>query len=191
MYWVGFIELTFSEWIVFIETLKVIGLGLANLIALRILVSFFRWIKLYSIPKKIIFAVLITLALHGGLYYHYCTKIYENEFLNAALRKSLESKIDDSEDYPYGTEGNNLTIDEYELITNLNWFPKISKEADSISFSYYRDGFLPDYSFNLVYYVPLESTVDTLSYIGDQFEKGRSYEIVNGKKKVNYFESLQ
>ena len=86
----------------------------------------------------------------------------------------------------YGNQAKNLTSQEYTEITKIKWFPKLPKEAENISYSYDYDGFLPDYDFSLSYDLPLESKVDTMSYKDDTFSKGRSFEIIGNKKRVQY-----
>ncbi|MDC8003470.1 hypothetical protein POV27_05370 [Aureisphaera galaxeae] len=191
-YWVDLIEITFDEWQVFIDLFWLFLYTLSNLVVLRLLVSFFRWRKFGSLRKKMIISVLVTLLASSSLYYRYLGKVYENKIVNVEVRESLNNKITEVEGgLANGHKAENLTYEEYMYITELNWFPEVPEAASRISYSYDYDGFLPDYSFSLEYDLPLEVQVDTMSYEGEQFMKGRSFEIIDGKKRVSYYEWLQ
>lgn len=160
--WTDEIELTFNLGVRPIEFLKIIGITLLALIIMRIAVEIlFRKFKIHSIKKKIGIASLITLLVSSALYYNYLEEINENRIQNKALRNRIALKIMNSKGLAYGTRASNLTYEEYQEISNINWFPKIQKEADSISYYYTYDGFLPDYSFGLSYNLPNDIKIDS------------------------------
>ena len=89
------------------------------------------------------------------------------------------------------TTGENLTFKEYETITKIYWFPKLPVEAENINYTYSYDGFLPDYSFELIYDLPQQMKVDTIKYQNGDFSKNQSVEIIGNKKRVSYSEYEQ
>jgi len=110
--------------------------------------------------------------------------IYENRIKNRELRNGLALKIKKNQEYPYGSEAENLTFVEYREISKVNWFPKLQKNADSIFYSYSYDGFLPDYTFELSFTIPKTVKVDTTELKYGEY----NVEIIGTKKRVNYFE---
>lgn len=184
-YWTDFVELTFNNWVRPIEFLKIIGLTLLSLIGIRIAVGIFRK-KNIPIKKRIRISALITLLVSSFLYFNYSKKIYENRIQKNALRKELAMKIKPANGLAFGTRADNLTYGQYIEITKINWFPELPKNADNISYYYTYDGFLPDYSFELSYDLPIDSNVDTIELTNGDFSKSRRFEIVGRKKRVTY-----
>lgn len=162
-YWTDSVELLLNEWVRPIEFLKIIGFSLLSLIAIRISVVFFRK-KNLSLEKRIKYSVLLTLIISLYLHITYMGEIVQNRIVNRDLRISIKSKIKRSEGLAYGTMANNLSFEEYNEITNIMWFPKVQKEADSISYFYTYDGFLPDYDFFLSYSVKKGVKIDTSEF---------------------------
>ncbi len=186
-YWTDFVELTFNSYVRPIEFLKIIGLTLLSLIGIRIAIGYFRK-ENTSVKKRIRISALITFLVSSFLYFNYSKKIYENRIQKNELRKELAIKIKPANGLPFGTKADNLTYNQYNEITKINWFPKLPKNADNISYYYTYDGFLPDYSFELSYDLPIDSSVDTMESIDGDFSKSRRFEIVGRKKRVTYNE---
>ena len=159
-YWTDFIELTFNNLVRPIEFLKIIGVSILSLIGIRVAIRFFRKNNT-KIKNRIWISSLITFLISSFLYITYSSKIYQNQIKNRELRKELVKKIQASNGYPHGASANNLNFKEYQEISKVNWFPKLNKNSDSISFYYRYDGFLPDYSFGLSYSLPFDMEVDT------------------------------
>lgn len=185
-YWTDFIELTFNSIVRPIEFLKIIGFSLLSLIGIRIAVDFFRkWNT--PIKKRIQISTLITILISSFLYFNYSKKIYENRILKGELRKELAKKIEPANGLAYGTKADNLTFEQYEEITRIKWFPKLQKKADSISYYYTYDGFLPDYSFSVSYNIPKNVKVDST-----EFKYGKTYiDTIGNKKRISYSELVQ
>ena len=162
-YWTDFVELTFNSYVRPIEFLKIIGFTFLSLIGIRIAIGFFRkWDT--PIKKRIQISALLTILISSFLYFTYLKKIYENRFLKEELRKELSMKIEPANGLAFGTKADNLTFEQYEEITRIKWFPKLQKNADSISYYYTYDGFLPDYSFNVSYNLPKNVEVDSTEF---------------------------
>lgn len=116
-------------------------------------------------------------------------KIYTNRIVNSELRDGIIEKVKPVEfGLAYGNQAESLTRKEYTEITKTNWFPRIPKEAENISYSYSYDGFLPDYSFSLSYDLPIEMTIDTVVYENGTFSKNRNFKIMDNRKRVTYSE---
>lgn len=97
---------------------------------------------------------------------HTPKKTYNNRIQNGDLRKELIKKIKPANELAFGTKAANLTYKEYNEIAKTINFPRLQKNADSISYSYSYDGFLPDYSFSLSFQLAKGTKIDTteLSY---------------------------
>jgi hypothetical protein len=187
--WTDKFELEFNDLVRPNEFLKLIGISILGLIFLRFTVSVFRRLKIVSSKRKIGISILLILLINSYFYIDYGTKIYTNRIANNELRNGIIKKMKPVEmSLAYGKKAESLTGEEYAEITKIKWFPKISKEAENISYSYDYDGFLPDYSFSLSYDLPKETKVDTMNYVNEKFSKSRNFEIIGNKKRVTYTE---
>lgn len=185
-YWTDFVELTFNSLVRPIEFLKIIGFTLLSLIGIRIAIGFFRK-RNTSFKKRIQISALITILTSSLLYFNYSKKIYENRIQKRELREKLAMKIEPANGLAYGTKANNLTFEEYQEITRIKWFPKLQKNADSISYYYTYDGFLPDYSFTVSYSLP-----NTIEIDSTEFKYGKiKIETIGNKKRISYSEYVQ
>ncbi|MCG2419763.1 hypothetical protein K8089_12080 [Aequorivita sp. F47161] len=186
VYWTDLVELTFNNWVRPIEFLKIIGFTLISLIGIRIAIGFFRK-RNTAIKKRLQVSVLITILVSSFLYFNYSKKIYENRIQKSDLRKELAMKIEAANGLAFGTKADNLTFEQYQEITKLNWFPKLQKNADSISYYYTYDGILPDYSFTVSYNLPITIEIDSTEF------KYGAIEIVTigNKKRISYSEYVQ
>ncbi|PCH77721.1 MAG: hypothetical protein COB98_02680 [Flavobacteriaceae bacterium] len=183
--WTDFVELTFNSWIRPLEFLKIIGVTLLSLIVIRITIGFYRK-RNTSIKSRIRVSILLTILISSFLYFNYSKNIYVNRIQNGELRKGLEIKIEPANGLAYGTKADNLTFEEYQEITRSKWFPKLQKNADSISYYYTYDGFLPDYSFNVSYSLPNNIEIDST-----EFRYGKIEIDTNGiKKRISYSEYI-
>ena len=186
--WTDKLELLFNDFVRPREFLKIIGFSILSLIAMRILVSYFRNRDITKTSFKIKLAVLLTFLISSYLYVDYSSKFINNVFVNGQFRKQIADKIKFL-DGLNETKGENLTIKEYQAITKMYWFPKVPVEAENITYTYAYDGFLPDYSFTLIYDLPQQMKVDTINYQKRDFSKYQSFEIIGNKKRVSYGES--
>lgn len=185
-YWTDFVELTFSSYVRPIEFLKIIGFTFLSLIGIRIAIGFFRK-RNTSIKKRIQISALITILVSSFLYFNYSKKIYENRIQKRELRKVLATKIKPVNGLAYGTKADDLTFEEYQEITRIKWFPKLQKNADSISYYYTYDGFLPDYSFNVSYNLPKNIEIDSTEFKYGEIE----INTIGNKKRISYSEYEQ
>jgi hypothetical protein len=174
--WTDELELIFNDWVRPREFLKILGFSFVSLIAIRILVSFFRHRNISKTSSKIKIATLLTFLISSYLYIDYSTKVVSNFIVNRQFRNEIADKIKPSKQLANGTKGDSLTIKEYQQITKMYWFPKIPVEASNIQYNYGYDGFLPDYSFTLTYDLPIQIKVDTISYIKGDFSKSQWFE---------------
>ena len=189
--WTDKFELEFNDLVRTIEFLKLIGISILGLILLRLSVSVFRKLKITSSKRKIGISIFLILLISSYFYVDYGVKIYTNRIANYGLRNGIMNKIKPVEmGLAYGNKAENLTGTEYAEITKINWFPKLPKGAENISYSYDYDGFLPDYDFSLSYDLPINSEVETMTYENETFSKSRSFVIIGNKKRVTYSEFL-
>ena len=187
--WTDRLEMFFNGWVRQIEFLKIIGFSVLSLIAMRILVSFFRRKKIFATGFKIRIAALLTFLVSSYLYVNYSIKVINNAIIHKQARNQLADKIRASNELAHGTKADSLTIKEYHQITEMYWFPRLPAEASNIHYNYGYDGFLPDYHFTLTYDLPLLMEVDTINYQKGDFSRSRSFEILGDKKRVTYSES--
>lgn len=185
-YWTDFIELNFNSWVRPIEFLKILGVSLLSLIGIRIAIGFFRK-RNTEIKNRIKISALLTILTSSFLYFNYSKKIYQNRILNGKLRNELTMKIKPANGLAFGTKANNLTYTEYELLTKVKWFPKLQKDADSISYYYTYDGFLPDYSFDVSYSIPKNIEIDSTEFKYGKIE----IDTIGNIKRVSYSEYVQ
>ena len=185
-YWTDFVELTFNSYVRPIEFLKIIGFTFLSLIGIRIAIGFFRK-RNTSIKKRIQISALITILISSLLYFNYSKKVYENRIQKSDLRKELAMKIEPANGLAFGTKADNLTFEEYQEITKIKWFPKLQKNADSISYFYTYDGFLPDYSFNVSYNLPKNIEIDSTEFKYGEIE----IDTIRNKKRISYSEYEQ
>jgi hypothetical protein len=136
-------------------------------------------------------SVLLTMLISSYLYYDYFSKALENRVLNGELRKGILSKIEPANSLANGTKAENLSLREYNVITQINWFPILPDKASNIEYIYEFDGFLPDYWFSLSYDLPLESEVEEIDFQNSNYSKRQIFEIKNNKKRVTYSEGVQ
>lgn len=162
--WVDRIESLFGFLVLQIELLKIIGVTMLSLLGMRIAIKVFDKKKKYNKSQLLRVSVAVTVFISLFLYIDYSKKVYVNAILKRELRSSLSDKIVVYEGYPHGSYARNLTYHEYKEITNAKWFPMVQEYADSISYGYIYDGFLPDYSFDLSFNLPLEIDFDTLDF---------------------------
>ena len=186
--WTDELQRTFHELVRPIEFLKIIGFTTLSLVGMRILVIYFRKKNIQDIKIKWKRAALLTFMISSYLYVNYTIKFVKNAIVNRQFRNQISSKIKPEHQLAYGSKAEHLTNKEYLEITKITWFPDLPVEASNIAYSYDYDGFLPDYSFTLTYDLPLEMKVDTLKYAKGDFSQSRTFEIIDGVKKMTYTE---
>lgn len=189
--WTDKLELIFNDQVRPMEFLKIIGFSIASIIAMRILVRYFRYRNITTTSLKIKIAALLTFLISSYLYIDYSTKVIDHVIVNRQFRNQLADKIKPSGILANGTKAENLTIKEYQQITKMYGFPKLPVEAFNINYSYGYDGFLPDYLFTMTYDLPTRMTVDEIDYRKGDFTKYQSFETINNIKRVTYSESEQ
>jgi hypothetical protein len=186
------LEIILDDFIFEFEIFKIIGLTILSLLGIRILVAYFRWKKKYSKSIKQKISALLIFTICSTLYFNYSKKIIENGIVNRTFREQISQKIKFINDNERETQTENLTFEEYqEIIKIKKWFPKISKEAKSISYYYGYDGFLPDHSFVLKYNVPKNIKIKIFDISDGDFTQSQKVEILKNSKNVEYSESEQ
>jgi len=185
--WTDKFQLIFDDLVRPVEFLKIMGFTVLALIGMRILAYFLNE-KNISTKIKLELAILLTILISSYLYVDYSVKIYKNVVLNGRFRNEIAEKIHKPKELANGMMAEHLTNKEYQEIARVTRFPKIPVEATDISYDNEYDGFLPDYSFELSYYVPKEMKVDTVNFENGDFSKHQTYKLVEDKKLVTYSE---
>ena len=171
-----------------IEFLKILGLTILSLAAMRILVYYTRKKGITSYLIKLKYGTMLTFGICSFLYVNYSIKIVQNCFLNEAIREQTWLKVKSSDYGHLGFFVDSLTFKEYNEISKTNWFPEISKTAKNISFSYYNGGFQGDYTFNLNYEVPVSEKVEVINFKKDNYSKSTTIKVIGNRQKVTYEE---
>ncbi|WP_146169772.1 hypothetical protein [Kordia periserrulae] len=140
--------------------------------------------------KRIKVSIIITLLVSSFYYISYGYHIYLNRIANADIRAGVLKKLVTSSISFKGYSIKNLTAEEYLEIARKTWFPKLPHDAENINLAYYYDGFLPDYTFFLEYYVPRNPKLEIINYKDETFSKTQTIERVGTRFKVNYSERL-
>lgn len=189
--WTDKLELIFNDFVRPIEFLKILGFSLLSLIAIRVMLYYFKKKNIYDTRKKLKSAILLSFLISSYLYVDYSIKIVKNIVINREFRNQITTKIKPVYKLAYGTKADNLNIREYQEISNINWFPKLPLEATNIKYSYEYDSFLPDYSLSLIYDLPKEMKVEIINYKNGDFSKSQTFEVIGNNKHVTYNECEQ
>jgi hypothetical protein len=151
---------------------------------MRLAISFFRKRAINDVRTKLRIATFLTLLVSSYLYIDYSAKIINNRIINGHLREQIATKVHSDEGNR--TIGSNLTIQEYQQISEITWFPKLPDDAANINYSYWYDGFLPDYIFELTYLLPKEAKVESFDIRQGDFTKTQTVNVIGDKIKVVY-----
>ena len=185
--WFDKVEYSFRPYAILIECIKILGISIACLLGIYILIRKLKNNNRYG-QHKIQPSILICLVISSLLYIPYTIRVWDVSMNES--RKNLSNKIVQQGEYPNGSKAEHLTWDEYSIIVNTTWLPEISQSAREISYEYYYDGFLPDYSFDLKYQLPIKVHIDTFNIESGRFSKYQTYKVKAGMKEVNYFEGV-
>lgn len=184
--WADKLEVLFSDWVLVIEALKILGCTVASLIAIRIAVYFLRKKNIANNRTRIKVATAITLLISSYLYIEYAVNIADHNITNRQFRQAIAAKT--SYD-GMSREVANLSYKEYAAIREMTCYPAVDSNANNISFAYHYDGFLPDYDFSISYFLPLGSKADTFNRQQGEFSESQTTDTVNGQLKVTYTET--
>ena len=176
--WTDKLELLFNYLVRPIEFLKIIGATVLSIIAMRL----FRRLKA---------PIGLTLLISAYLYINYTQKIISNRILYGQCRKQMAARIINPDGLTNGTVAEALTIDEYREIAKITKFPDLSTKACNIQYIYQFDGFLPDYTFTLIYDLPKEIKVDTFAHREGDFSKYQSVKAEGLINRVTYTQEDQ
>ena len=189
--WTDHLELLYNDWVRPLEFLKIIGFSFASLIGMKLLVNYCRKKNITSVNTRIKLATLTTFLISSYLYLNYSTKVVRNQILHRETRNRVVNKIQIRRESAHSTKAANLTISEYREVAKITGFPKLPDQSTNVEYEYYYDGFLPDYSFHLVYDLPAEVKVDTANEHEGHFSNYQAYKIISNKKRVTHEESRQ
>ena len=186
--WTDKLAILFYPDLKLVEFLKILGLAILSLVAMRILVYYFRKKGIINYRIKLMYATFLMIGICSFLYVSYSIRIVQNSFLNAEIREKTWMKVKNGDKGRLGIFVNSLSYKEYNEISKTNWFPEIPKTAENISFIYYNGGFQGDYTFNLDYDVPVSENVQQINLKKDQHLKSITVKIIGNRKKVTYEE---
>jgi hypothetical protein len=181
----------YSEHQFFYEIYKIIGISILAWYTIIKIEKYSSKIPINKTEeiKKLILAITIVAAFSSCKYVEYSKKIISYKIIHSELRKNVCPKLSSHSNLFKSEGAENLSFSEYQQIKDLTPLPKISKEADKISYSYVLyDDFLGDYSFSFTYVLPLEIEIDTSSIKKGSYTQSQNFELKEGLKHVTYSE---
>lgn len=189
--WTDPLEIQFNELIRQLEALKLFCLSILLLVLVRLQMVLFTRKANFNIRDRLKRSIVITIFFSSYFYITYSLKAVENRIIHKEVRESVFNKVEPLRNLAQGSKAKNLTFKEYSLIAQIGWFPEISPNATKISYEYAYDGFLPDYSFILRYYIPKNETIDEFDIQNGDFSNSLKVERKGRMKFVEYIEAEQ
>lgn len=186
--WTDDLEMTFHPLVRPVEFLKILFFSFLSLIIVRIYSLYLRKKCISKPGTKIKGAVILTVLVSSYLYIDYIRRFASNALTNGAFRDQLAEKIRPSNTLANGTKASGLNLKEYQMIAALTGFPPLPPTAHNIRYEYAYDGFLPDYSLDLVYDVSLETPVVTYDRRTERFQDSQSVRVIGTIKRVTHSE---
>ena len=186
------------------EGFLIIGLTLLAIfcvnIFFRIYNDQFRILK-NKLQNDTLLIGIIVLLCTGHKHYEYLSKFVNHQIINRSTylgvcetkSRHMNLLLMDSTDTTYsetGSDANHLTYDEYQMIHQSAGFFNIPEEAYDINYSYWFEGFLPDYSLSVSYSLPLDFPVDTFTNRKKQFIGCKSIDTLENELRVMCSETL-
>ena len=176
-----------NEFIPVFEFIKLLGISFISLLGMRILVIYFREYKITDNWLKIKMSIGLTLLISSYFYITYSSKVIQNSIIDRRLRNGIVDKIVVVNSLE--TKAEHLTIIEYRELVKMSWFPQLPDEATDIEYTYWKELFLPDFSFTLSYSVPKEIAVEVIEDDSDKdYSKSQNFVIIGDKKRVTHIE---
>lgn len=167
---------------------KIIGINLLYLCLNVILLYVLKKNELISNRKKVAYSILLAFFL-SAYFYVGCTKEYIlNKWINRTLRTTISAKIEPTHILQFGTKADSLSWEEIQELKKNIYFPPIPPTAKDISYQYSYDGFLPDFEFELIYFVPLSQEIKEIQIEERDYNQSQKVEILGDMKKVRYEE---
>lgn len=136
-------------------------------------------------------ASLLTMTISSGLYVGYGRRVAHNVIMKGGLRTSIADKIRPSHALANGTQADHLTNKEYQELARTAGFPNIPGLATDIRYVYQYDGFLPDYSLDLTYLVPITTKIAVCEESRGRYTQSQTVETSRNYKKVSYHEDIK
>lgn len=183
--WTDDIERRFDLFVRPGEFLKIIAFGFLSLIGMRLLVNYFRKNNINDTRTKMKYASVLTVIICAPLYFSYSIKVLQNRLINAGTRQHILGKLKSGRQ----ASADSLSFEEYSEIMKISGFPEIPESSRNISVDYYEDGFLPDFSYDVTYEVPVAEEIEEMNYKHGQYSKSISVKVMGQYKKVYYQES--
>lgn len=133
--------------------------------------------------RKILYASAWTILISAYVYFGLLSTLVQHHIIQD--RDWVETKFQGgSEHFFNGGSGAGLAYSEYQVLVEEYSFRSIPAEARNISFSYWYEGFLPDFSISLTYDLPADYDVKPLDVEEDQYERSRVWSIEDGVLRV-------
>ena len=183
--WFDNLEIVLASTSIIVEIGKIVLVNIVALIFIYIWNFIAKKLKQTAERRFQVSIVILTL-ISFIIYIEYINYIIEKH----DVRNEINNKrlIKTNSNYTI----NNLTFAEYQFIYQLkNIQTKLPPEALNISIKYEGDDLLPDYLFEISYFVPENIPIQTFDLQEDDFVKYQTFEIEKGFKKVVYSEILK
>ena len=162
--------------------------SLIILVLLRVAVAVFKKMNL-SATKRFHFTILLAIFFSSTLYFEFGYKFITSKITQTELRENLINKVESNgHSMPRLHGAKNLTSSEFNAIARAAGFQEIPSEAYEIFYSYYADGFLPDYAFVLNYSVPKNIEIEPYNIKEGSYYNEQRVSIEGDKKIVSHNE---
>ncbi|KAA2243390.1 hypothetical protein F0L74_12880 [Chitinophaga agrisoli] len=186
--WTDKLELILNNWFRPIEFLKIWGATVISVSGIWLFLLYTKRRSINSVKFKLTGAIMVTLIASSYLYTTYIQKAVRNILVNETHPKSTISKIRSGNLLANGTMADGLSLYEYRELAEMNRFPPVPDQAQNIEYSYQYDGFLPDYSFTLLYELPKGVKVDSFNYTEKGISRNQSVDTLENTIRVIYTE---
>jgi hypothetical protein len=188
--WTDNLELWLQPYRRPIEFLKILGLAALTLVVVG---CYFLYRRKRAMRNsiKIKRTILLTVLLSSPLYLIYTERILSNVLINGEFRNQLAARIHPCTELANGMQAAGLTAKEYQLIASSRGLPEVPSTACNIAFKYAYDGFLPDYSLELTYDMPLLPRVTGFKENKDRWSRSQSVRVLGATQRVMLTENRQ
>lgn len=156
--WIDKFEIFFDSNVLFREVFKIVSINI-----LALIFSFYLGKKANQNKKRTaeqinFFVFLIFFGISLNLYISYFKNIKSHFIEHKTIRKKVFKKLSEKHNLAEGHSAYNLTYKEYKFLSSTIYLPILEEKSYNISYEFGKDGFLPDYYFDIVYHLPKDQT---------------------------------
>lgn len=190
--WTDQVEQIYNEYVREIQIFAIVFLSVVMQILLYLTLRYFKSKAISSRRLQINFAIAIILSISSPLYIQYASKIVQNGIYYSAIRNSIlaktEGNLNSQNPFLVCRSTQPFTLEEYQLIQSMNWFPDISNFAKNVEFIYTTSGF--DYHFRVSYEVPRRIQIKEFNHDKRSTIDNLQVELLGKTKRVTHQQGI-